>query len=138
MPALRRLRWRYTGIRVRDLARSIRFYEKVGFRVTARGTMDHGGKIADLSFPGTSHWLELNYYPPGNPYYEPIRAGTEFDHLGFEVNDIEGWVRRVRRHRLTIVADFVERGTRLVYLRDPDGNWLEVCGPVRSSPAKKS
>jgi catechol 2,3-dioxygenase-like lactoylglutathione lyase family enzyme len=129
---VRGLRWRYTGLRVRDLDRSIAFYRALGFRLRARGRMDHGGEMADLVLPGTAHWLELNYYPRANRFFEPIRDGTQFDHLGLEVGDIDGWVRRLRRHRLPIVADFTERGLRLVYTRDPDGNWFEVAGRVRS------
>jgi catechol 2,3-dioxygenase-like lactoylglutathione lyase family enzyme len=132
------LKWVYTGLRVRDLARSIRFYRKVGYRVVARGTMEHGGRIVDLAFPGSAHRLELNYYPPGNPYFETFRPGSEFDHFGFEVRDIDGWVRLLRRQKLPIVADWVERGVRLVYIRDPDGNWFEVCGRVRARSRGRS
>jgi catechol 2,3-dioxygenase-like lactoylglutathione lyase family enzyme len=93
--------------------------------------MEHGGAFVGLRFPGSRHELELNYYPRGNRFYERFRSGTEFDHFGFEVADIAAWVRRARRVRLPIVADWTERGLRLVYLRDPDGNWLEVAGRVR-------
>lgn len=128
------LRWSYTGLRVRNLARSIRFYRRVGFREVGRGRMDHGGQFVGLAFPGSSHELELNFYPKGNPFFEPFRPGSEFDHFGFVVTDIEAWVRRLRRARLPIVADWTERGLRLVYTRDPDGNWFEVCGKVRPRP----
>ncbi len=132
------LKWTYTGLRVQNLRRSIRFYQKVGFRVAAKGTMDHGGKIVDMVFPGSTHWLELNYYPRGNPYFEPVTTGTEFDHFGFEVDDIEGWVRLLRKQRLPIVGDWTERGSRLVYTRDPDGNWFDVCGKVRTSRRRRA
>ena len=126
------LRWIYTGLRVRNLARSVRFYRKLGFRVRGRGRMEHGGQMVDLTLPGTGHYLELNYYPKGNRFYTQFRTGSEFDHFGLVVGDIEGWVERLRRARLPIVADWTERGTRLVYTRDPDGNWFEVCGRLRS------
>ncbi len=136
--AQRGLRWEYTGLRVRELARSIRFYRRVGFREIGRGRMAHGGRFVGLRFPGTSHQLELNYYPKGNPFYAPFRAGSEFDHFGFVVPDIEVWARRLRKARLPIVADWTERGLRLVYTRDPDGNWLEVCGRVRPPRSRRS
>jgi catechol 2,3-dioxygenase-like lactoylglutathione lyase family enzyme len=125
------LRWSYTGLRVQNLARSIRFYEKLGFQAGKRGRMEHGGQWAGLALPDGTHQLELNFYPTTNRFYEPFRAGTEFDHLGFEVDDIDAWVRLLRRRRLPIVADFTERDLRLVYTRDPDGNWVELCGPIR-------
>jgi catechol 2,3-dioxygenase-like lactoylglutathione lyase family enzyme len=124
-------KWAYTGIRVRDLDRSIRFYEKLGFKVTARGTMDHGGEIVDLAYPRHAHWLELNYYPRSNRYFEPHRSGTELDHFGFVVDDIEAWATTLRRWRFPIVADFIDRNFRLIYTRDPDGNWIELCGRIR-------
>jgi catechol 2,3-dioxygenase-like lactoylglutathione lyase family enzyme len=133
-----RLRWTYTGIRVRNLSRSIRFYRTLGFRVAAKGRMEHGGVIVDLRFPGTAHVLELNYYPRANRFYEPFRPGSALDHLGLLVDDIEGWVRRLRRARRPIVADWTERGTRLVYTSDPDGNWIEVCGRARPLPDRRT
>jgi lactoylglutathione lyase len=132
------LRWTYTGIRVRDVGRSVRFYKKLGFREVGRGKMDHGGVYVGLVFPGSAHELELNYYPRGNPFYSPYRPGSEFDHFGFDVDDIAAWVRRLRRGRLPIVADWTERGFRLVFTRDPDGNWLEVGGKVRTPPSRPS
>jgi catechol 2,3-dioxygenase-like lactoylglutathione lyase family enzyme len=99
--------------------------------------MQHGGQIVDLAFPGSRHWLELNYYPASNRFYEPYRPGSEFDHMGFDVDHVDAWVRQLRRWRIPIVADFTETGQRLVYARDPDGNWLEFCGPVEAKPAPR-
>jgi catechol 2,3-dioxygenase-like lactoylglutathione lyase family enzyme len=125
-----RIKWDYSGIRVQHLTRSLRFYQRLGFRLLKRGSMEHGGIWVGLTYPGSSHQLELNYYPPGNRFYEPFRAGTEFDHLGFWVADIDSWARQLRRWRLPIVADFTETTQRLVYVADPDGNWVEFYGPV--------
>jgi catechol 2,3-dioxygenase-like lactoylglutathione lyase family enzyme len=120
----------YSGLRVRDLARSLRFYRKLGFRVFRRGTMGHGGRWVHLSFPGAAQRVELNFYPRGNPYHEPIRRGTEFDHFGFRVSDVEAWERELRRLKMPIVARIQEAHENLVYTRDPDGNWVEFFGPV--------
>lgn len=120
----------YAGLRVRNLARSLAFYKKVGFRVHRRGTMGHGGQWVHLRFPGAHQRVELNYYPPGNAYYEPIRKGTEFDHLGFRVSNVEACEAWLRRKGLPVVARIREPHENLVYTRDPDGNWLEFFGPV--------
>lgn len=120
----------YSGLRVRDLARSLRFYRKLGFRVHHRGTMGHGGRWVHLLFPGAVQRVELNYYPRSNRYYEPFRKGTEFDHFGFRVSDVEAWEAELRRRKLPIVARVRESHENLVYTRDPDGNWLEFFGPV--------
>jgi catechol 2,3-dioxygenase-like lactoylglutathione lyase family enzyme len=123
----------YSGIRVRELARSLRFYRRLGFRVVRRGTMQHGGKWVHLLFPGAAQRVELNYYPRSNRYYEPIRTGTEFDHFGFRVSDVEAWERWLRRRRFPIVARIRESHENIVYTRDPDGNWVEFFGPVPRS-----
>lgn len=120
----------YAGIRVRNLTRSLAFYRRMGFRITGRGTMGHGGRWVHLIFPGATQEVELNYYPRGNRFYEPPRRGTEFDHFGFRVSDVEGWESELRRRRLPIVARIREAHENIVYTRDPDGNWLEFFGPV--------
>ncbi|MFZ0699973.1 MAG: VOC family protein [Thermoplasmata archaeon] len=120
----------YSGLRTRNLPRSLRFYRKLGFRVYKRGKMGHGGLWVQLSFPGAVQRVELNFYPRTNPFYEPIRKGTEFDHLGFRVSDVETWEKELRRRKLPIVARIREKHESLVYTRDPDGNWIEFFGPV--------
>ena len=120
----------YSGLRVRDLARSLRFYRKLGFRIHNRGTMDHGGRWVHLLFPGAVQRVELNYYPRSSRFHEPWRKGTEFDHLGFRVSNVEAWEAELRRWNLPIVARIREPHENLVYTRDPDGNWLEFFGPV--------
>ncbi len=120
----------YAGLRVRSLARSLRFYRRLGFTVHRRGTMGHGGRWVQLRFPGAAQGVELNYYPRSNRYYTPIRAGTEFDHFGFRVSNVEAWEAELRRRKLPVVARIREAHENLVFTRDPDGNWVEFFGPV--------
>lgn len=120
----------YSGLRVRNLVRSLRFYRKLGFRVRRRGVMQHGGVWVHLSFPGAAQFVELNYYPPSNKFYEPIRTGTEFDHFGFRVSNVEAWEKNLRRKGFPIAARIREHRENLVYTRDPDGNWIEFFGPT--------
>jgi len=122
----------YAGLRVRDLARSLRFYRSLGFRVFRRGTMEHGGLWVQLAFPRAAQRLELNYYPRSSKFYSPHRRGTEFDHLGFRVSNVEAWERRLRRRGFPITARVREADENLVYTRDPDGNWVEFFGPPPS------
>ena len=76
--------FRYTGIRVRDLDRSVAFYTKVlGMQVTWRMRIrETGGAIAVLKSPRGSQRLELNWYPPRGRY-RVYRQGDELDHLAF-------------------------------------------------------
>jgi catechol 2,3-dioxygenase-like lactoylglutathione lyase family enzyme len=119
----------YAGIRVRDLARSLRFYRKLGFRISHRGKMRHGGLWVQMVFPGATQRVELNYYPRTNEYYEPFRRGTEFDHFGFWVSDVESLEQRLRQRRFPIVARIQAGKENIVYTQDPDGNWIEFFGP---------
>src|SRR2546428_8531740 len=75
--------FRYTGIRVRDLDRSIAFYTTVlGMRVTWRMKIrETGGEIAVLKSPHGSQRLELNWYPPRGRY-RAYRRGGGLDPLG--------------------------------------------------------
>lgn len=126
----------YSGLRVRSVDRSLKFYRGLGFRVRHRGTMQHGGVWVHLEYPGSKHRLELNYYPPKNRFYEPFQRGTEFDHFGFYSPDPLAWKRKALRAGGRLATEFVEGKFRLVYVRDPDGNWLEAFGPAR--PRRRS
>jgi len=130
--ARRPVRFLYSGIRVRDLPKSIRFYRALGFRVAGRGRMKHGGQFVQLLYPGSRHWIELNYYPEGNRFFTPYRKGDEFDHFGFFTADVAAWHRKVVRAGGKVVEDFVDGTHRLVYVNDPDGVCLEAFGPART------
>src|SRR5437867_624175 len=78
----------YTGIRVRDLERSIQFYRKVmGMKVTRRGRMSHGGIWVELKSPDSEQRLELNWYPTDSKFFTRYRKGEELDHLAFRVRE---------------------------------------------------
>src|SRR2546428_13253824 len=81
----------YTGIRVRDLERSIEFYRKVmGMKVTRRGRMHHGGGWVELKSPDSPQRLELNWDPAASKVFTRYRKGEELDHLALRVSDV-GW-----------------------------------------------
>jgi lactoylglutathione lyase len=120
----------YTGVRVRDLDRSRRFYtEGLGLRFKTRGRMAAGGIWEELEDPETHALLELNFYPGDQPY----REGDELDHLGFEVRDLDLWVRKLESLGAKVrIAPFREGPDRLVFLSDPDGIWIELSERIAS------
>lgn len=122
-----KIRFRYTGIRVRDLERSVRFYTRVlGMKETGRGTMPHGGRYVNLRSPGSAQRLELNWYPPGSRFYSRYRNGDELDHLSVTVDDVgKAFKELVRKGATVAVAPADSQGTE-VYVRDPDGIWIEL------------
>jgi lactoylglutathione lyase len=120
----------YFGIRVRNLKRSLKFYTKVlGMKAIHRGTMHHGGIFVHLKKPGSSQRLELNYYPSRNRFYEKYRPGSEMDHLGFWVKDVDRtYAQLISKGARKAVAPFSNNGERLAYVKDPDGIWIEFFG----------
>ena len=124
----------YTGIRVRNLKRSLRFYTKVmGLRKIQRGRMRAGGVFVQLKDPRSRQVLELNYYPPGTKYYERFRSGSELDHLAFWDRDVDRRYEELLANGATsAVEPFSEGGFRLGFVKDPVGIWLELIGPERS------
>jgi lactoylglutathione lyase len=120
----------YFGIRVRNLDRSLRFYTKVlGLKVIHRGTMHHGGVFVHLKKPGSTQRLELNYYPPGNRFHEAYRQGTEMDHIGFWVDDVDRtYAKLISKGAKKAAAPFSDDHERLAYVKDPDGIWIELFG----------
>jgi catechol 2,3-dioxygenase-like lactoylglutathione lyase family enzyme len=134
------VRFLYSGIRVRNLRRSLRFYEAIGFREVKRGRFSHGGTYVHLVFPGSPHRLELNYYPRGSRYYDPALAGDMFDHFGFWAARPSRWlanaIRAGGRKRLAY-TDLPPQ--QLYFVSDPNGVWLGVFGPIepRGAPTGK-
>ena len=127
----------YTGIRVRDLARARRFYcEGLGLTFTRAGRMAAGGQWEELKDPVSGQLLELNFYPDQPPY----REGDELDHLGFQVDDLEGTIERLEAMGARVrIAPFQEGPTRLAFLSDPDGIWVELesRGTSDNAPASR-
>src|SRR3989442_4894773 len=120
----------YTGIRVRDLDRSITFYTTVlGMRVTWRMKIrETGGEIAVLKSPRGTQRLELNWYPPRGRY-RGYRQGDELDHPAFAVPDVDALLRDHRGDFRLVIKTFDERTDRLADIHDPGGVWIEVKSP---------
>ena len=124
----------YTGIRVRDLDKSIRFYRSVmGMRVSRRGKMRHGGIWVELKSPGSPQRLELNWYPPGSRFHTKFRKGEELDHLAFRVADVDLAFREVTaKGARPEVKPFKESRYAFAFVSDPDGIWIELLGRIRA------
>jgi len=121
------------GIQVRDLARSLAFYQGLfGMQVARRERVpETGGEWVELRSPGSRWILELNWYPEGSEFFQaPYRNGDELDHIAFECEDVERAYRELLARGVAEGrAPFVEGGTLLAFVRDPDGIWIELTGP---------
>jgi lactoylglutathione lyase len=130
--------FRYTGIRVTDLERSLRFYcEGLGLREQGRGRMSHGGTFVGLEDPESHFELELNLYPDDSPYATPYHVGEGLDHLGVVVPDARETIERLRAMGARVAVEpWFEQGRYWIgFVEDPDGIWVEIQDPPSDAPA---
>ncbi|HEV2317564.1 MAG TPA: VOC family protein [Thermoplasmata archaeon] len=123
-----RAKLHYTGIRVKDLEASIRFYTKV-LGMTQRGESTIGearGKVVDLVSEGADHPLELNFYEEGSPFGTPYAPGEALDHLAFKVENLDQAIAEAAREGFPVVQEMKTASSRWVYIQDPNGIWIEL------------
>ncbi len=118
------------GIAVRDLARSISFYEKLGFQVQSRDETPAAsmqiGQVRLYLFKTSSQDgivprdLDLVNNPPG------------IDHISFDVPDVDQFYEQLKGE-LNFEDEPADQswGARAVSLLDPDGNRLYFLSPLK-------
>lgn len=136
------LRAHHTGVTVADLERAVEFYRDVlGFEVLDRFTVSGAafstgvgvegatGRFAHLDGRGVRVEL-VEYEPEGDP-----AGGDSVDqpgviHLGFEAGDVEGFHEALPDDVETLSdPQTTESGATILFLRDPEGNLIEVIEP---------
>lgn len=124
----------YFGIRVTNLDRSLKFYTEL-FRLkeVTRGnnTQVGGGIYVLLKDEKSGQKLELNWYPEGSPYNVRYVPGEGLDHIAFRVNNVDETLKELATkgcQPIEIEPSLSEpiRGVRVAYIKDPDGNWIEL------------
>jgi lactoylglutathione lyase len=127
----------YVGVQVRDLDRSVAFYRDVlGMSIGRRERVpETQGEWAELRSPGSPLLLELNWYPEGSKHFRgPYRHGDELDHLAFDCEDADAAYRElVAKGARAALPPFTEGGSRLAFVQDPDGVWIELSSAARPS-----
>ncbi len=118
----------YTGIRVRDLEKSVAFYTGLlGMKELGRSTIAAArGTVVNLAVDENGHILELNYYEKGSPHATKYEVGEGLDHLCFHVENLDQALVEAKKagHPMTLE---VKDGTgRWAYIQDPDGIWIEL------------
>jgi lactoylglutathione lyase len=124
-----KFRFAYTGLRVTDLERAVRFYtEGLGLKELKRGKMEHGGIFVELVDEQSRQQLELNWYPPDSTFNTPYDAGEGLDHLGFEVEDAdEAYSYLIEKFGASPAIRPWKEGNWLIgFVKDPDGIWIEL------------
>jgi lactoylglutathione lyase len=120
-------RFKYVGIRVTDLEKSVDFYTKLlGMKVQGRGRIEQtkGETVALESEDGFV--LELNYYEKESPYYTEYTVGEGLDHLAFNVENLSQALEEARSSGYHTVTEMKTDGSRWAYIKDPNGIWIEL------------
>lgn len=122
-----------------DLRRSLRFYKGLlGLEEVARGDSSKSGMgtYVLLRDRRSGMKLELNWYPDGSRYDTAYSPGEGLDHVAFCVDDL-------KKKYAEFVAkgagktDFgPEVGATYCYVKDPDGNWIELYEKKRPAGTK--
>jgi lactoylglutathione lyase len=123
-------RFFYTGIRVRDLEASVRFYTTLlGMKERSRNTATAGrGIVVELvNEEDGGNTLELNYYEKGSPFDTKYEVGEGLDHLAFVVKDLDIALAEAKKVGYSAVQIMQEPGSRYAYIEDPNGIWIELC-----------
>lgn len=116
----------HTCLNVSDLDSSISFYTRlVGLKfISRREVKQNNAEIAFLE-DGSGGAIELTHWRDKKMLIE----GDNFDHLAFAVADVKATVGQLREQGVTIAMEpFSLAGSpsRIAFIKDPDGNWLEL------------
>ena len=115
----------HVHLKVADLDRALAFYQGVlGFELTAR----MGAQAAFVSAGGYHHHIGLNTWESRNGP-PPARGTTGLYHVAIRNPDraaLADALRRLARARVPVEGASDHGVSEAIYLRDPDGNGLEL------------
>jgi lactoylglutathione lyase len=116
----------HTAYRVSDLARSMTFYETLGYEAAGRVTTGDGSTLVMLMLPGNSVvGLEL----VSDPRIEALEVGNGFSHLVVEIEDLQSVLSRLATAGIETEGEQLPGGPdgpRTSFLYDPDGYRIEL------------
>lgn len=116
----------HTCLNVVDMDRSIGFYtEQLGLKLTSRREVkQNNAEIAFLKDENDSA-IELTHWRDK----KTLTEGDNFDHIAFAVDDVAAEIERLKKRGVAIAMEpFSLQGssTKIAFIKDPDGNWLEL------------
>jgi len=121
----------HTSIRTSNMDRSIDFYSKFfGLKLLSRHEIkQNNAEIAFLQDEEAKGCkLELTFFRNQNIFAQPDYEERLFDHLGFEVADINKTLEAMRKENVVITDEpfkFNEK-TTIAFIEDPDGTLIEL------------
>ena len=120
------IRFLHTRIRVRDLDRSVDFYQKLGYTLRERKDSPQGNLLAFLTLPGNEVFLELCHSPDYTS-----SCPEDLMHTALGVPDIIAYCDTLEKAGIEIWPTgwrekFSSGGRKMAFVTDPDGYEVEI------------
>ena len=122
----------HTSIRTSNLDRSIAFYVKfLGLKlISRRDISQNNAEIAFLKDPeGKGATLELTCYKNQKRFIQADYENRLFDHLAFEVRNIEATLENMRAEGVIVTDEPFKLGSNgsvIAFIEDPEGILIEL------------
>jgi lactoylglutathione lyase len=122
----------HTSIRTSNLDRSIAFYVKfLGLKlISRRDISQNNAEIAFLKDPeGKGATLELTCYKNQKRFIQADYENRLFDHLAFEVRNIEKTLENMRAEGVIVTDEPFKLGSNgsvIAFIEDPEGILIEL------------
>ena len=124
----------HIGIRISDPDRSVAFYKMLGFELVADGGFDQGHPIVMVHPSG----INFNLLGPATAHQGSNILMDEQDkypgitHVAIKMASAEETEAFMVENGIAITDRRDFRGTKTIFIRDPDRNVLELVGPGRT------
>lgn len=121
----------HIGIRISDRDRSVAFYQLLGFKLIADGGYDQGHPLVMLHPAG----ININLLGPAtarageNVLMDEAEKYPGITHVAIKMKSAEDAEAFVTANNIAITGRREFRGTKTIFIRDPDRNVLELVGP---------
>lgn len=115
----------HTCYRITDPERSVAFYEALGFEKRRELPIRDEAVNIFMGLPGDGDRLELTY----NFGVDSYEVGTGYGHVAVAVDDMDGALARLAEQGIEPERPpytVREGGSRLTFVRDPDGYRIEI------------
>jgi len=122
----------HTSVRTSNMDRSIDFYTRLlGLKLLSRHEIaQNNAEIAFLQDPeGKGAKLELTFYRNQKKFVQAEYEDRVFDHLAFEVKELEKTISVMRKEGVSITDEpfrLSPHGSLIAFVEDPDGTLIEL------------
>jgi lactoylglutathione lyase len=122
----------HASIRTSDMDRSIDFYTRfLGLKLLSRREIPQNN--AEIAFlrdaQAKAATLELTFYRKQEKFIQADYEDRVFDHLAFEVKDMNQTIKAMRNAKVTITDEpfkLSPTGSLIAFVEDPDGTLIEL------------